>query len=497
MRIKEDYVFGKAKKARFFEVSSIMPKATANKKVLILESFEFVNQERYNSDMKFANFDQALDFLYSRIPTQEKVKYQGSLGLERTVEFLKLLGSPQNKLKVIHLAGTSGKGSTAYLISHLLKNLGFKVGLHISPHLLDIRERFQINNELISKEKFVDYLNQIMPAYEQMGDTKYGFPSYFEIGTALSFYISFKERVDYQVSETGVGGLYDATNSVDNPSKVAVITKIGLDHTKILGNAIGKIALQKAEIIHQNNLVISTWQKASARKVIEKIVNERSARLFWVKAKENFRNIKTSAKNTVFDFQAGDAKLKNLELSMLGSYQVENASTALTTVYLLSHRDQFDFDETKIRNAFKNAHFAGRFDIQHIQEKMVVLDGAHNPQKMRSFLQSVDKVFPNQKFNFLIAFKMDKDFTQMLKMIKKYTRTVFVTSFFMPKQDWVSLSKEPQEIANQLKKLGFEDVKVIPDTKQAFEQAVEKSDKLIVTGSLYLLSDIYKILDKN
>lgn len=411
--------------------------------------------------MKFQNFDQAQKFLFSRIPTQDRVRHQAGFGLERTIEFLKLLGSPQNKLKVIHIAGTSGKGSTAYLISHLLKYLGFEVGLHVSPHLLDIRERFQINNDLISKEKFVAYLNQIMPAYTQIGQTKYGYPTYFEIGTALSFYISCQEGVDYQIAETGVGGLFDATNSVDNKDKVAVLTKIGLDHTKILGNTIAKIALQKAEIIHENNLCISTWQVKSAREVIEKLVSKRHARLVYVR------------------------RPTKLELGLKGRYQQENAAVALEVVRQFAKRDKFKIDNAKIRRALETAYFPGRMDIKNIGGKQVILDGAHNPQKMRAFISSLKQLFPNQKFNFLVAFKKGKDYTKMLKIIRPYANKIFATEFFKPQQDWVSFTMPAEQIdADQ----------IIPDTKLAFKTALAQSDTLVITGSLYLLSDIYKLL---
>lgn len=411
--------------------------------------------------MKFQNFNQAQKFLFSRIPTQDRVRHQAGFGLERTVEFLKLLGSPQNKLKVIHIAGTSGKGSTAYLISHLLIGLGFKTGLHVSPHLLDIRERFQINNKLISKEEFVTYLNQIMSAYTQIGQTKYGYPTYFEICTAMSFYISFQKKVDYQVAETGVGGLFDATNSIDNRDKIAVLTKIGLDHTKILGNTIAKIALQKAEIIHEKNLCISTWQTKSARGVIEKLAHKRHARLIYVR------------------------RPTRMELGLKGRYQQENAAIALEVVRQLAEQDKFTIDETKIRQALKTAYFPGRMDIKDIAGKQVILDGAHNPQKMRAFISSLKQLFPNQKFNFLVAFKKGKDFPKMLKIIHPHANKIFATEFFKPQQDWVSFAMPAEQInADQ----------IIPDTKLAFKTALQKSDTLVITGSLYLLSDIYKIL---
>lgn len=193
--------------------------------------------------MSINNFKQAEEFLASHIPKTTSTIFPGEVGLNRAKDFLHLLGDPQEKLKIIHVAGTSGKGSTCYLISSLLESQGFKVGLHQSPHLTDVTERFQINNQNISKEDFVDYLNKIIPAIEKIKHI-----TYFEILVGLAFYIFNDKKVDYAVMETGLGGWYDGTNVVSRPDKLSVITKIGLDHTAILGETIEKIALQKAMI---------------------------------------------------------------------------------------------------------------------------------------------------------------------------------------------------------------------------------------------------------
>ncbi len=154
--------------------------------------------------MKITTFKQAKQFLYNQIPSTE-YRFPGELGLNRTKYLLKLLGNPQNKLKVIHIAGTSGKGSTAYLISSLLLAHGFKVGLHISPHLTDIRERIQINNELITEKEFTTYVNKLIPVIEEVRKSSYGTPSYFEIQVAMAYLLYFEKRVDYAVMATGLG----------------------------------------------------------------------------------------------------------------------------------------------------------------------------------------------------------------------------------------------------------------------------------------------------
>ncbi len=197
----------------------------------------------------FKNYSQILSYLYGFIPDRYSLKFSGQAGIERTKYLLQLLDNPQEKIKVIHIAGTSGKGSTAYLISKLLQHHGFKVGLQVSPHLIDIRERFQINNQLIPEELFVRTFQEIKPTIEKAKNSHWGKLTFFEILVSFAFYFFWKNKVDYAVMETGLGGLYDGTNVVENKNKLVVLTKIGLDHQWILGSTYEKIASQKAGII--------------------------------------------------------------------------------------------------------------------------------------------------------------------------------------------------------------------------------------------------------
>ncbi|MDO9028430.1 MAG: Mur ligase family protein, partial [Candidatus Roizmanbacteria bacterium] len=362
--------------------------------------------------MLIRTFKQAEEFLSSHIPKQIQQRFPGEIGLNRTKYFLKLLGDPQNKLKVIHIAGTSGKGSTCYLISSLLKAHGFKVGFHQSPHLTDVRERFQINNQIISKEEFIFYLNKIIPIINMVGKTFHGSLTYFEILVGLAYLIFLDKKVDYAVMETGLGGWYDATNVVERPDKLAVLTKIGLDHTNILGKTIKEIALQKAMIINNKSQVISINQLPSAKKVIEEVVRKKQAKVIFV-TKNNFK------------------------LNLIGEYQKENASLALESLRFLGKRDRFLINQEKIKKVFATAHFPGRFDVKKAclpagrsKEKTVVFDGAHNPQKMLAFINALIKEYPDKKFNFLLAFKSGKDYKKILKIITPWADSITLTSFF-------------------------------------------------------------------
>jgi dihydrofolate synthase / folylpolyglutamate synthase len=442
--------------------------------------------------MKIDTFEQAEKFLLSLIPQEYKKRFRGSWGIEKTKYFLSLLDNPQEKIKVIHIAGTSGKGSTSYLTSLLLTSHGKKTGLHLSPHLVDLRERFQINNEFLGQVQFVGYLNEILPAFEKVKSSEYGQPTYFEFLVVLAFYIFEKERVDYAVMETGLGGWYDATNVIENSSKVAVLTKIGFDHTEILGDTLEKIALQKAKIIQKYNLVISIDQQKEAKIVIQNIAQEQNTQVHFVEHKKNFQTIVLHPHYTIFDFSYESFSLQDVKLSLLGSHQVENASVALTILYVVSQRDEFILEEGKVRLALESARFPGRLEIFKQHGKTIIVDGAHNPQKMETFLKNLVQIYPNRKFQFIVAFKKEKDIESMLKLIAPHAEKILITSFFQDSQDMVNISEPVEKVAESLQKLNFSNFEIIENPKHIlFEISKREAHYSVITGSLYLLSEIY------
>ncbi len=447
------------------------------------------------SMFKIKTFHQAEKYLSFHIPKSNQQTFPGELGLKRAKYFLHLLGNPQEKLKIIHVAGTSGKGSTCYLISSLLVSQGFKVGFYQSPHLTDVTERFQIGNKNISKKEFVFYLNKIIPIIDRTDEaclvsTKL---TYFEILVGLAFYIFNDKKVDYAVIETGLGGWYDGTNVVNRSDKLAVLTKIGLDHTEILGKTLSEIALQKAMIINKNSQAISIKQDKKAEKVIKKVAEKKQAEIIFIDNIYHLSNDRTKM-------------VKNFRLNLIGEYQKENAGLALSVVNYLSQRDKFELNRNKIKKVFAMANFPGRFDIKKINNKTVIFDGAHNPQKMEAFIRALINKFPKKKFNFLLAFKKDKDYQEMLKIIilKTIVHKIILTSFFTENQDMINASENPIKIGKQLNppspsasarqsriKL---DIKVILDLKKAWKQILKEKEPIVVTGSLYLIGEIYRLL---
>lgn len=438
-------------------------------------------------------YSQAISYLRCYIPKNQN-RFPGDLGLKRQGEILRLLGNPQNKIKAIHLAGTSGKGSTAFYISSLLVSHGFNVGLTLSPHLLDIRERFQINNQLISKKEFVFYLSQIIPVIEKIKLTSFGVPTFFEILIALSFYIFYQKKVDYIVVETGLGGLMDGTNTITSSNQVVVITKLGLDHTAILGSNLKSIAFQKAGIIHQKNPVFSIKQLSQAKKVLDESASKNKTKINYISPKINFKNIKFKNQTITYDFKFNDLNINQIHLNTIGLYQVDNSALSLSVLKFLSTRDHFNLDINQIRNTFLNSHFFGRADIYQKENQFFILDGAHNPQKMRSLVSSLKKAYPDQKFVFILAFKQRHDFPQMIKSIIPIAQKIILTSFNIRFQDMAQISQSASSIITLLNKLNFKNYQIALTPKSAYLMAKKTKQSTIITGSLYLLPKIYPFL---
>lgn len=440
---------------------------------------------------------QALAYLEQYIPKDKEFKFPGELGLERTSYLLKLLGEPQNKLKVIHIAGTSGKGSTSYLISVILRSLGLKVGLCVSPILIDTRERFQINNKLISNKEFYINLNKVVAAVGKVTKTKYGAPTYYEILVALTYYIFNKEQVDYAVIETGLGGLLDGTNVVTREDKVAVITQIGHDHTAILGKTLDKIAFQKAGIIHHHNIVITLKQQPKVVQVIQKKAIEQEAKLHVI-GKENIKN-SSLVPMPKFDFHYLNKNVNDIELQMMGSFQIQNCSLALTTTLVLSQRDGFEFDQEKIRRAIKNAVFLGRMQQMDINNQTLIIDGAHNPQKMHMLAKNLVSYFPHQQFVFMMSLRRGKNYKEILRQIIPLAKKIIVAPFEdqTKAQGFSALAEDTKILAKIFESLHFKNYMLRKNSHEALHDLLaDKKSIGVITGSLYLLSEVYPVLLK-
>ncbi len=432
-------------------------------------------------------------YILQYIPISSATRFPGQEGILRTKEFLAFLGSPQNTLKVIHVAGTSGKGSTSFMISNFLEAQGYKVGLHLSPHLLDVRERTEINNELIEEQKYVSYFEEIVPVIEKMKNSKLGKITYFEILVGFAYYVFAREKVDYAVMETGLGGEFDGTNVVDRSDKLSIITKIGFDHMKILGHTLSQIAHQKAMICAEKGTLISIYQKPAVEKEIAAIVEKKNAHLFIIK-KKTLHKIQIENNKTIFTFLWNNQIYKNFTISLLGVHQAENASLAIAALLYLGNRDGFLIKWDLIQKRAEHLRFKGRMDVILRENNTLILDGAHNVQKMNAFLKTVASISPHKKYTFVVAFKNDKEHMKILKYIISLANKIIVTTIFSEKQDLFHFSADPTYIRDALIHQGFTDVIIIKKIQEVMHAIHSSNDDVIVTGSLYLLGDIYKLL---
>ncbi len=329
-------------------------------------------------------------------------------------------------------------------------------------------------------------------AVEKVKKTRFGSPTYFEVLVAIAYYAFFKENVDFAVIETGLGGLYDGTNIVENPSKVAVITRLGIDHTAVLGKTKAEIAYQKAKIIHSGNTVISIFQELVQRKVIDAVARQEKTSVLYVKKRKHY--VLSKEEPSHFSYHYQDLKLSNVYLNAPGAFQVENAALALTVLQVLSKKHAFSLSQTAIIHTLGTIQIAGRYQRLTYKNIDLVLDGAHNAQKMKAFLSGLSHDYPHKKFVFLVAFKKGKNSMSMMEQMNKYAKEIVITTFEPSKQDMYDFAQPPSLVFQQTKQNKSVTLTVKENPKLALQYALTRKEIVVVTGSLYLVSQILSLL---
>lgn len=385
--------------------------------------------------------------------------------LDRIAPLMDKLGRPQENLKVIHIAGTSGKTSTAYYLSAMLSSSGQKVGLTVSPHILTVRERVQINNEPLDEKLFCDYLSRFLQIVYQQNEQ----PTYFELMYAFAIWVFAEEKVDYAVVETGLGGLYDATNVVTNPDKVCIISDIGLDHMHILGNTIEEIATQKAGIIHPSNKVLLIKQNTKVNMLIKKLASERRA-----------------------DFEIVEPE-SSLDLLRLPSFQKRNFSLAYSAFKYLAKRDEIGNLTSQDLVYVATVVVPARFDLVKDKNKQILFDGAHNSQKLEAFIQSYRETFPNSQPLIIFAFKDGKNPSELIELLLELSDKLVMTTFDTT-QDLPVKSIDPELYLDD--SVHSKNVRAAA-REEAVKLAIDPANReVIVTGSFYLISQIKPMIMK-
>ena len=382
--------------------------------------------------------------------------------VQRMWHLLALVDNPETKLKVVHIAGTSGKTSTAYYVASLLQQSGKKVGLTISPHIRSITERLQINGSPVSDTEFCELLNKFAEIVGNDIDA-----TYFEILIVFVLWAFVECGVDYAVLETGLGGLHDATNVCQRTDKVCVITDIGYDHQNVLGNTLHEIAGQKIGIVHPENEVFAYEQPNEIQNVFTEHVAEIGAHLIIVEP-------------------------INLDIP-LPKYQIRNWNLAYHAYKYIESRDRLpQLTQDAVVKTYINV--PGRMHELDCQGIKFVLDGAHNVQKMTAFVDSFQAKYPGQKVTAILSIKEDKDYEQVIEVLSVILKKTLCVNFEL-RQDMPIKSVEPQKVNDTCLSLGINS-EVVDTIENAVQKIVDNNESLaVVTGSLYILGSVLEIIE--
>jgi dihydrofolate synthase/folylpolyglutamate synthase len=431
---------------------------------------------------------------------------------QRAKALMAYLGNPQNTIPVIHLAGTSGKGSTATILAALLQAHGLCVGLGLSPHVRHLLERVQVNGAPVAEADFCRVLGEMVPAITTMQGSEWGAPSFFEILIALSYKLFAQIPVDVVVMETGLGGRYDATNvvtsnSVISANKIALFTEIGYDHVEILGNTLSKIAAQKAGIIQPHNRVLTFLQPPDAQAVIAAESAAQDAPLTLFNPATAIHHVRLHPTHVVFDLTLPThLLLHDLQLSLTGAHQAENAGLAIAAAQLFLNGIGRNLDGPAIRHVLLHVTLPGRMDQRAWQGARFIIDGAHNPQKIQALCRALIALYPDQRLIFVVALKQGKDHSAILAQLLPLAAHIILTRFDNQDQGMPVEATDPDELAALIPQESDVPIHVVPDITKALALAVDlapdlarrmgtPSAPIVVTGSLYLLAQVYAVLD--
>lgn len=402
-----------------------------------------------------------------------------SKGNVRIKAFLENIGSPHKNLKVIHIAGTNGKGSTVSFIKDILKE-DYKVGSFVSPHLITYCDRIKIGDTEISQEDFAELGDFIIEKEKDIVE-EYGDLNLFEFLTIMAIIYFEREGVDLAILEVGMGGRADSTNIFTSREKlISIITSISMDHMEYLGDTIEEIADAKAGIIQEDGLVVTTNRDPKILGVIEKEAKEKSAELFYTKDLES-EILRSDLKGIDFKLKLDDEK-EDFQLTQIGDYQVENAIGAIYALYLLNKRGILKISLDDIKKRIKTSTWKGRMEIVS-RNPLIILDGAHNFEGIKRLVESLDN-FKFKKLHLIMSILADKEHKKMLEEISSYTdEVVFVNLDY-------KRGTSPEELSREASDYGLKgQVMTIDGALDYYKNSYEDGDLILITGSLYFVSE--------
>ncbi len=428
---------------------------------------------RYEESVKFLN-----SFInYERIGYRDRRTFK----LGRMNKLAELFGNPEENFPSIHITGTKGKGSVASFIANILKEAGFTVGLYTSPHLMDLRERIRLNGELITRDDFAFYADEIK---HKLKSAKLDFsPTYFEIITMLAFIYFRAKSIDYGVIEVGLGGRMDATNIVT--PLVSAISPVSFDHMHILGETLEEIAAEKAGIIKKNCVCISAPQKKGVIGVIQKKCRSVNAELILVGRDIGFKEIYRDSEKEIFDIDGTLNTYKNCTIYLLGRHQIENAACAVGIAEALVKKGIRIPDES-VKKGLAMTKNVGRCEI--VQKcPYVVLDGAQNRASARALMETIRRNFGFRRLILVLGISKKKDIKGVCEELIPFSDIVILT------RARVERAEEPRRIQIFA---GNKSTILTDSVKTAMEKArcmANADDLILVTGSFFVIGEVKRL----
>lgn len=420
-----------------------------------------------------------MDYQQAREYICRAQKYGIVPGLLNMIALCEALGNIQNKIKVVQIAGTNGKGSVGTFLERILAAAGYRVGRYTSPAVLDIRECYQAGGEWITREEYARCVQKTAEAAEALQKSGI-YPTAFELETAAAFLFFYEKQCDIVLLEAGMGGGQDATN-VTKGTVLSVITSISRDHCKFLGNTAAQIAREKAGIMKENGCVVSAGQEEAVQAVLQEKAGRMHASLTFCGP---VRNLRGGIEGLSFDY----GELKGLQIFMGGDFQGENAALAVEAACKLNTLG-FPLTRAHIRQGLKTASWPGRFQVVP-GEPLFILDGAHNPDGILRLYESVARYLKGKRIAAVTGVFRDKEFDRMAAIIAPICHTIFTVTPPGPRglnaEEWAAVLRKYHNC-----------VTACADTAAAASAAAESGcDTVLCFGSLSYLAQVLEWLKK-
>lgn len=408
------------------------------------------------------------------------------LGLDRMEELLRRLGNPQDDLKVIHVAGTNGKGSVSKYLEEGLSACGYKMGLYTSPYIKTFNERIRYDGADISDEDLEYYGQKVVSAAEAMVADGLDSPTEFEVVTAIAFLYFADRQADITILEVGLGGIGDSTNVVKSPL-ASVITSISYDHMAQLGSSLAEIAVNKAGIIKTGCPVIANVPQRDAAKIIARKAYAMGSRLYDISGIRAAVSDETPFSQKV-SMELYEKSYSDVEISMVGRHQAENLKTALATLEILRKSGAVKLDREALYEGLKRARQPGRFEVIS-EDPLVIIDGAHNEAGAQALQETMAQHFAGKKILLVAGILADKEIDSIVKFLTKITDHIIVTEPDNPRK----LAAE--KLAEHVADFGVA-AEAVSDVEAAVHRAKELADGydvILFAGSLYLIGDVRRL----